>query len=240
RPRAAAAGHAAQGQHRLRPQAAADRLRRHARRHHGRGAAPVPAHRRALGGAGRGRIAGAGAAAVRDPVRAMRRAPAGLRVFLRRSPRPGPDARRRRAGAVRSALPRLCAGRAGRHHRRSGPDRAAGKRDRHRARTRPVPGRGRVRVAGAAAGAMEAARGNLRSATRRRPAPEARCVAADREHSRFHGVGRSPRARAVPGHPPLHLRPFRRRQPALQPVAPGGRGSRSGGRTRRRHHRRGP
>ena len=37
----------------------------------------------------------------------------------------------------------------------------------------------------------------------------------------LHGLGPGPVAGAVLRHPPLHLRPLRRRQPALQPVAPG-------------------
>ena len=73
--------HAAQGQHRLRPQAAPDRLRGYAGRDHRRGAAPVPARRRALGGAGGGGVAGPGAAPVRAVVREVRRAPAGLEYF---------------------------------------------------------------------------------------------------------------------------------------------------------------
>ena len=69
-------------------------------------------------------------------------------------------------------------------------------------------------------GAVEAAR-NLRGAARRWPAPEARRVPAHRAHPGLHGLGPGPAAGAVLRHPPLHLRPLRRRQPALQPVAPG-------------------
>jgi FAD/FMN-containing dehydrogenase len=79
----------------------------------------------------------------------------------------------------------------------------------------------------------EAARGDLRGAARRRSAPEARRVAADRTHPRVHGIRRGARARALPGHPPVHLRPLRRRQSALQPVAPRGRRPRLGGGARR-------
>ncbi len=218
----------AQGQHRLRPEAAVPGRRGHPRDHHRGGAEAVPEAdrrpQRVLRGAGH-RL---GRHPARPRPRRERRRRGDLRVHaapghgpraeaLPGHPRPAADPLR----AVRPAGAGLDRDRRHRPRRQAGGDPGIG------VRGRPRTGRRHLAVGGAAPGVLEAAGERVRSPEARGCLDQARRVGAGLAHRRVLRDG----VRAGDGgrrrRPAGRLRPCRRRQPALQPA--GSRGQRRQG-----------
>ncbi len=170
----------AQGQHRLRPDPALRRLRRHARRDHRCDPATVPGHPAARDSLGRGAVGRGGGLAARRRTAARGRAPVHVRDRQPAGARPRARAPARRERPAGRAERLVRPGRARRRRQRPRPGRRPRGDPRGRGRGGPRERCRDRRQPGAALVALGPARGHLGGAEGRGGDPQARRHAAHR------------------------------------------------------------